>query len=220
MIVVIQCAASKHDGAGSFTREDGRKVVFVANPAIAPPSDVVAYAKPDDVGHDGETWRDKLLRYNASGANPLGLCRARELYRNAAYRRLAHRFGAAKLFVLSAGWGLVGRDFLLPYYDITFSQSAKRTDTYKYRRGGDVFRDFCHLPLESAEPVVFVGGKDYVPLFCTLTKAYRGPRSIFYNASIPPNAPGCRYRRYETTTRTNWHYECANALVEGRLDLS
>ena len=27
-------------------------------------------------------------------------------------------------------------------------------------------------------------------------------------------------KRFETTTRTNWHYECANALIDGSLKVS
>lgn len=49
MIVVIQCAASKQPNAGHFCADDCRRVLFVAQPAMAPPSDRTHYARPDDL---------------------------------------------------------------------------------------------------------------------------------------------------------------------------
>ena len=47
----------------------------------------------------------------------------------------------------------------------------------------------------------------------------KGRRVAFYNSMNRPEAPGCTLQRYVTTTRTNWHYECAQALMDGRLGL-
>ena len=69
------------------------------------------------------------------------------------------------------------------------------------------------------EPVVFLGGKDYVPLFQSVTKSIRGTRIIFHNSAAAPDAPDCVSIRFETRTRTNWHYECARALIQGALDI-
>jgi len=41
MKVVIQCAAGKQPDAGSLHAPDGQKVVFVAQPEHAPPTDAV-----------------------------------------------------------------------------------------------------------------------------------------------------------------------------------
>jgi prepilin-type processing-associated H-X9-DG protein len=30
---------------------------------------------------------------------------------------------------------------------------------------------------------------------------------------------GCTFKRFKTTTRTNWHYECANAILEGTIHI-
>lgn len=65
--------------------------------------------------------------------------------------------------------------------------------------------------------MIFFGGKDYVPLFCKLTGDITSNRTIFYNANEPPEAPGCVLERYPTTTKTNWHYQCVNAFLEGRI---
>ena len=96
------------------------------------------------------------------------------------------------------------------------SQSAER---YKRRGKGERYRDLCRLPPDEESPIVFLGGKNHVPLFCALTSRARGERTVFYNGA-PPEAPGCTLVLYRTSTKTNWHYECAEALVEGRLHVS
>jgi hypothetical protein len=215
MIVVIQCAASKRVGAGNLRTTDGTPVLFVANPGLAPDANNLMYACPDDAAGDTQSWRQTLLRYNeAPGDNPLRLLPAYELYANDTYRRLAVRFGIANTFILSAGWGLISASFLTPAYDITFSASAER---YKRRQKRARYRDFQMLPEDCADEIVFLGGMDYLPLFCSLTSAMRCQRTVFYNSSSHPDAPGCSLKRFVTTTRTNWHYECANALLRGKL---
>ena len=71
------------------------------------------------------------------------------------------------------------------------------------------------LPDAIDEPVVFFGSKDYVPLFEELTRSLKARRTVFYNSNTPPTAPGCSLVRFRTTTRTNWHYECAGAFLRG-----
>lgn len=210
MIVVIQCAATKRSDAGRFISPDGKSVIFVADPRAAPADDTCIYARPDDQAQNGITWRDLLLSYNEAGGNPLGLCPAYRLYKNETYGRLANRLGLDKLYILSAGWGLISAEFLTPYYDITFSPSA---EAYKRRRKTDRYRDFCMLPIPTDEPIVFFGGKDYIPLFCVLTESAKGTRTVVYNSAQPPAAAGCVLERFGTTTRTNWHYECANHFL-------
>jgi hypothetical protein len=85
------------------------------------------------------------------------------VYGNKVYERLADHFGGQKVFILSAGWGLIRADFLTPYYDITFSQSA---DAYKRRKKTDRYADFCMPPGDTDDDIFFFGGKDYLPLFC------------------------------------------------------
>lgn len=214
MIVVIQCAASKADNAGSLTTGDGRRVVFVANPGSAPSREDWLYARPDDRSDQGGSWRDVLVRYNDNPtSNPLGLLPAVELYSNRVYRSLVAKFGPDKTYILSAGWGLISASFLTPYYDITFSMSA---EGWKRRKKKDAYDDLCQLPAETDEDVLFLGGKDYLPLFLRLTSRVRSTRTIFYNSSTEPIAPGCELVRFPTTTRTNWHYECAEMLLRGK----
>lgn len=213
MKIVIQCAASKDDAAGTIRTKDGKPVSFVADPARAPERSDVVYARPDDPAEDGWRWRDHLLGYNRQpGANPLGLLPAWRLYRHESYGRLAERTGKANLFILSAGWGLIRADFLTPAYDITFSAQA---DAFKRRRARDAYDDLNMLEARDKEPVVFFGGKDYLPLFCRLTAHYAGKRIAVFNSAIEPQVHGVRFVRYPTSRRTNWHYEAVSEFLDG-----
>ncbi|MDB5575301.1 MAG: hypothetical protein JWR80_477 [Bradyrhizobium sp.] len=222
MIAIIQCAGRKSSDAGHIQRRDRTKVMFVAEPAIAPPEPDCVFAHPDDVSDYGPTWRQVLVSYNANpGNNPLGLKPAFELYKNPAYRALVKELGASKVFILSAGWGLIGASFLTPNYDITFNAATKRKHPWKFRKRDSHFEDLCQLPSDTVEPVVFFGGKDYVPLFCRLTGGIASNRTIFYRtsklpeqASKPPDAPGCALEAFPTNTSTNWHYERVKAFLK------
>jgi hypothetical protein len=213
--VVIQCAASKASDAGVMQTADGRAVVFVADPAGAPVQGDVIHARPDDLADDGRSWRAHLLAYNKQpGANPLGLLPAWRLYRHGAYGSLVSRHGVSNVFILSAGWGLIRADFLTPSYDITFSAQA---DPFNRRRATDAYADFNMLDTGNSGPVVFFGGKDYLPLFARLTEGYAGPRVAVFSSASEPRSHGVRLVRYHTTTRTNWHYGAVKAFLDGRL---
>lgn len=173
----------------------------------------------DDRAEDGKSWRQVLLDYHrAPGENPLRLVPAYRLYDVNVYQRLAECFGLRNLYILSAGWGFIRADFLTPYYDITFSK-AQNVQPYKRREKSDRYADFCMLSDDADKDIVFLGGKDYLPLFCDLTKAVSGRRTVFYNSSIVPKLDGCTLRLFETTTLTNWHYECARAIIDGSISL-
>ena len=127
MKIVIQCAGSKHKNAGSFFLKDGRKVTFVADPSFKTSEEVCVYTRPDDrEDQTSLTWRERLLEYNVSEnrRNPNNLFPAYRLYTNPAYERLVGKFGINKIFILSAGWGLIPSNFLTPLYEITFSSTA------------------------------------------------------------------------------------------------
>ena len=224
-VVVMQCAASKAHCAGTFKAPDGRRVCFVAHPERAPADGVVCYARPDDDAGGGETWRDKLREYNRrqGGDNPLGLKQASELYSNPVYGDLRERLGAERFFILSAGWGLARSDFLLPDYNITFSYippEKKQEHCRRYwERDANLFKDFSMLPDDTDAPVLFFGGKGYRGPFAELTSGVQAPRDIFFTGKKTPDVPGCRLVRFETTTNTNWQYECAKAFLNGTLQL-
>jgi hypothetical protein len=216
MIVVIQCAARKRPD-GFWRTDDHRKVEFVGEPTGAPQVAGMIYAQPDDVSNNGESWRQLLWKYNRQpGENPRGLWRAYRLYDNAVYERLANHCGIESLYILSAGWGLIRADFLIPHYNITFSQSS---EPYKRRKKLDSYKDFRMLSDDGDDKLLFFGGKDYLPLFSRLTDRFKGTRIIFYNSAQAPQITGCILIRFETPTRTNWHYECAKAFLGGKLQI-
>ena len=182
---------------------------------MAPRNTRRVYARPDDLLEDGTSWRQLLQRYNDNpGRNLLHLCPAYQLYQNKTYGLLVDRFGLNTVYILSAGWGLVRADYLLPYYDITFSPSA---EAYKRRRKSDSYEDFRLRPDDTKKDIVFFGGMDYLPLFCSLTNTSQGGKTVFFNSTRRPQCDGCTLRRFKTAARTNWHYECARAFLDGTI---
>jgi hypothetical protein len=214
MKIVIQCAASKHDETGFLQMPDGRPIIFVARPELAPQSDKYVYCHPDEPTPMGNTLRDELIAYNQSGDNSFELKPAHLLYKNASYVNLAEEYGKENIYILSAGWGLIAADYLTPVYDITFSNSAEK---YKRRSRRDKYLDMCMLQPECRDDLIFFGGKDYLQLFHELTKNYPGRRVVFYNSKEKPQIPDCSLVKYETATRTNWHYECVKSFINGEL---
>ena len=52
-----------------------------------------------------------------------------------------------------------------------------------------------------------------MPLFAALTRSVKTEKLVFYNSKRSPVADGCVLKKFETRTRTNWHYECAATFV-------
>ena len=218
MIVVIQCAAGKQHNAGRLRTFDELCVMFVANPDCAPSGSIQVYARPDDNSDWGQSWRTVLQEYNdAPDNNPFGLLQAGRLYKDATYRMLMEHCGPERLYILSAGWGLVRSDYLTPDYDITFSKH-QNVEIFKRRRDHDEYNDFSMLPPDTTESITFFGGKAYVKLFCMLTSKSRGPRYVWHNSQDKPDAPGCIVKRFNSANRRRWYYECAQAFVQGSLE--
>jgi hypothetical protein len=70
------------------------------------------------------------------------------------------------------------------------------------------------LPNDTEDQVVFMGWQDYLPLFSQLGACVRSTPTVFYNSAKAPFVKHCHLRRFETTTRNNWHYECANVVID------
>ncbi len=195
-----------------------KPVIFVANPERAPFDCNQVYVRPDDPSGHGKSWRELLWEYNAQEkGNALSFYQAYKVYINPIYERLVNKLGTDQIYILSAGWGLIKSDFLTPKYDITFSLSAKPYKRWKKR---DQYEDFCMMPDDPNEDVVFFGGRDYISLFCSLMENIKCRKTVFYNSAIRPELPaGFTPKCYPTRTKTNWHYECANAFLDGKVSI-
>ena len=219
MNIVIVCADGKKDHAGYLRQQDGQKVKFVADPDSAPRTASYVYARPDDISDVGVSWTETLHQYNETPEdNPLGLLQAWELYSNSTYEYLAREHGTEHLYILSGAWGLISATFLTPMYNITFS-TGKHVKPYQHREAEDCYGNFCVLPANTVEPVVFFGGLAYVKFFCSLTEGIKAERYVFHNSSRPPKAPGCQTRKFETENVRNWYYECARSFIDGDISL-
>ncbi len=228
MNIIIQCAGRKNKNAGFLQDRSGKRVCFVGRPELACEGSDCIYARPDDVSDvPGISWRQRLESYaSEKGSNPLHLLKAYLLYKPKPYAQLVEKFGEGKVFILSAGWGLVRADYPLPGYDITFSKTAEKKKPYvlrSYRK--DVYRDFQQLPLGDDSPLVFLGGKDYLPFFLDLIRPLQRKVVIFSRvdpvAEFAVESLGPRYevRPYKTSVLTNWHYQCAQELASGSLHI-
>jgi len=219
MKVVIQCAGRKQPHAGSLRTRTGQRVKFVAHPEQAPSSTEWLYAHPDGPSDvPAQTWRQQLVAYNANPHdNPLGLLEAYRLYRNSLYQELVDAFGLTNVFVLSAAWGLVRADYLLPYYDLTFAQTQPG-DSYKRRMmRWDKYDDFSQLSNEEDGPLVYFGGNNYLPLFKKVTGHVHCEKVIFFAAANPPSDAQWRTVRFERNFY-NWHYACARDFIAAALN--
>jgi len=214
MKVVIQCARSKQASAGTFSL-DSQRVSFVSKPRLAPGSPGVAHFHPDElIPGRSITWREHLVQYNRNRENPQRLLPAADLYSPDIYRELRDHVGVSNFYILSAGWGLVRADYLLPLYDITFSIQAKPC---KRRGPRDRFKDFNHLregPLAVDEPIYFFGGRDYLSLYHGLVAHLSARKIVYYVSSRITQEPSFAYVRYPHSG-TNWHYRCARDFIRG-----
>lgn len=212
-IVVFPCCAGKE--RRYWKNHKGKQVVFVAHPCQCGESSEFLYCHPDDTNTDtGKTWREELEEYNKyyqrTTKNPFGLCKAYELYEpkyhKTIYKELYKNFGE-RLFILSAGWGLVGADYLLPHYDITFKGNAcnRRTKQRKYS-------DFNHLSssIQQDDIVLFPGLNDYIDLFNKLTKGLNRKQIKVWGNK--------KYGFYGYKTHTGWQYVWARDLINGVID--
>jgi len=213
MKIVIQCASGKESNAGIF-KEGGKDILFVAKPSLAPDNNEYIFRSPNDITRNGTTYTEQLSQYNRQSKNPLNLLPAYKLYNNDVYRALVNKYGLENIFILSAGWGLISADFLTPSYNITFS-TAKNVNPEFRRKKSDVYHDLCHLPLDCADDLVFIGGQGYQSLFDRLTHNYFGNRIVFFNSANIPQLKNCKLIKFVTTQRTNWHYTCAKQLIDG-----
>jgi len=222
-IVVFPCCARKKD---YYWEDNGRKVKFVANPGKCDGSDEFRYYRPDDKNPDtGKTWRQEVSAYNEevqrTGEKWRKLRKAWELYEPNIYEKLKDTYGEENFFILSAGWGLVRSDYLLPYYNITFSSSGK---SWERRRNSDEYRDFNQLAekkIEQSDTIYFFGLQDYLDLYYELTEKLPGDRKVIYHYQCKKmdQRAGYKYIPYKEAQQTRgWQYDCVRDFLKGKLD--
>jgi len=200
-IVIIQCSNSKHDKAGSFGNGN---IKIVANP-----QDKLSFRPDDFIPTANITWRQYLVQYNKGKDNLYNLFEAGKLYKNKIYEDIISVFGKENVFILSAGWGLIRSDFLIPKYNITFSNSALKEFRRKKK---DQYNDFNHLANldycnDLNKEIHFFGGNDYLFLLYKLTKSIVNNIIIHYASQTIEKHPEYKYVKYPRCF-TNWQY-CA-----------
>lgn len=214
--IVIQCAGSKYEGAGRLTTVSGEKVLIAAHPERY--TGQYKCYRPDDIREGTcSTWRAYLESYNRQSSNPNNLFPAGELYKPPIYKALIRKFGATNIFILSAGWGLVRSDYLIPYYDITFSNQG---EPYAKRCPRERFEDFNQLSIldiKSDETIYFFGGHSYLFLYRILMQNITARKVIYHSHSASVQIPGFESIPSPYPGSTNWHYKCAEGFINGSI---
>ena len=119
------------------------------------------------------------------------------------------------MFILSAGWGLVRADYLLPDYDITFSTQAALCNR---RRRNDQYQDFNALrdcSITAGETIYFFGGKHYLELYHPMTSDIAARKVVYHAEAGPTRRPGYEYIAYPSFT--NWQYRCVKDFIAGEI---
>ena len=226
MKIIIQCCASKVPFAGTFKTKTGKPIHFVANPS-AVYENTECYYRPDDlIPWSNMSWRAFLKKYNDNYKlkkyNPDNLLMSGDLYSPPAYSDLINKFGYENVYVLSAGWGLVRSDYLLPSYDITFSYRAANL---KRRKQNDHYHDFNELyynmsSINENEKIYFFGGNSYLPLLYRLLSKIPADKIIYYISENVPKKTRYKYIRYPNPSgrKTNWHYDCIQDYIHGCIE--
>jgi len=162
----------------------------------------------------GSTWRD-LIYKNSKKGNPLKLSKAYELYKEKLYGDLYTRFGD-RLYILSAGWGLVRSDMPLPKYDITF-KSNNKIPINTIRKSQSRYKDFNHLN-QNIEDIIFIGTPGYLKLFYELTEPLICRKIVFWKGQntlkIPLPNNSFELRSFESNNNRIWYKFLAKNVIE------
>lgn len=217
MKIIISCCDRKN---GEPFRHNGEEINFVSHV-----NEVLInnefYFHPDDlVPNENITWRELIAQQELNN----NLTTAHELYSPPIYNSLFQNYGN-DLYIFSAGWGIVRADFRLPKYNITFSNN-NNIPIYARRNHNDIFNDFNQLQgINENERIIFIAGSDYVLPFCELSAPLPNEKIIIYKSGLVLNNNpylnnnNFQFIHYQTTTRTNWHYEFARRLINNEFEI-
>lgn len=221
MKIVITCSGQKNGEALFY---NGNSIDFVSHvDEVDNNTEGVLYFHPDDlIPNDSKTWRDLIEEENSSNQYNLNLLSAYQLYAPNIYNSLFEEY-EDKLYIFSAGWGIIQAKYKLPKYDITFSQKNDIPKSAKRKKNDIRFKDFNQLQ-NDAETILFIAGKDYLLPFCELTKNLNSVKIIVFTSSdVLQNNPylensGFIFYHYKTDTESNWYYEFAKKLIKKEIN--
>jgi len=197
-VIIIQCSGRKK--ANSING-----IKFVAQP-----QEVNEYHPDDNMDNNiGASWRQYIEAYNEkyqrTGENPYNLCKAGDLYLPNWYQLIIQKYGYSSVYILSAGWGLVRSDYLIPSYNITFALSAPK----KNKRNKNItFKDWNQL--QCCDQFSFFGGSSYLNLLYELTSNLKCRKQIHYVSKNIEFKENYIYIEYPKSF-TNWHYQALKA---------
>ena len=218
--VVMICAKEKKGNSNIIHENFNHPITFVAQP-----NGVNTFLPDGDIPNLNMTWRDYVTNNQNNNVIPF---KSYQLYIHGVYQNLFNFF-RYRLFILSAGWGLVKAEFRLPNYNITFSSSAKPEYKRVFNNLDPSFNDFNDLTYNhnvglnsENEDIVFIGGRTYIKQFIARTDGI-GKNKIIYHFGneplvvLPDNFFYVQYVPNNPNNYRTWHYELAQKYADGEI---
>lgn len=216
MKIVFPCSSKKN----KIPFIHNNKEICFASQSV-PGTEKKIFATPDEViRNENITWRDLISKQE----NRNDLTKAYKLYKHEIYKKLYERF-KNDLYIFSAGWGIVSAEFMLPNYDITFSD-GKNIPDYAKRNKEFQFNDFNHLSgIDKNEIIIFIGLGKYLNSFLRLVGDLPNKKVVFYKDKMfnacaeKGTTKSIQFKRFEGGSNRKWHYLCAEDLINNNLIL-
>jgi hypothetical protein len=222
MKIIIQCAGKKHPMAPSFSFR-GAPVKFFARPELfsgstAPWDEVPTSSRFSWIdcvkALNGIAGAESWARFSNTGIGADEFFHTGDLYIPKSYSNLIDRFGYKSVYILSAGWGLLRADRLIPTYDVTFTNVPKypwKKVTVAHRCKFDSVE--THIP-GNDEVHLFITGNylDYVKRAFKLNLENRGVLHI-RSTQFQPEGFGKTVEHDCGDQSTNWHYTAVKQFL-------
>ena len=217
--VVMICAKEKKGNSKIIHENFNHPITFLAQP-----NGVNTFLPDGYIPNLNMTWRDYVTNNQNHNIIPF---KSYQLYIHGVYQNLFTVFGD-RLFILSAGWGLVKAEFRLPNYDITFSKDEKVPLNSKRSTNmnkSPIYNDFKKLKVKKDDDIIFIGVPNYLNLFYELTRDFQNRKIIYYfgkGSKLKRYSPKKEfdYIQYEPKNPNNnrtWHYELAQKYADGEI---
>jgi hypothetical protein len=216
-IIVFPCSNEKN--GNEFTHKN-KRIRF----RVLSDIDHGQYQPDDNSPIPNFTWKEYISSDEIQ--NSPQLQEAKNLYKDDIYRKLADCFGE-RLYISSAGWGIIRNKFKIPKYDVTFKNNKDKS-TYRANKNG-FLKDLNHLKEDKTiigkQDIVFLGGLDYVTQFFELTKDLSSKKFILTNGNLCKKVGKKLQKKitqsqlftvhnFNFTDRQNWHVSIAEYVIQ------
>ena len=229
MKAVIQCAGRKEKTAETFAL-NGVPQTFVAKPSdknqVCPWDEIPTLTCKTwiDCAHAfrNQNGRDTFEHAGVSISGSGRLTECGRLYLPVAYSALISRLGKENVYILSAGWGLVRADAVIPTYNITFSEAPKVPMNARVTPEGRSKSPSISDDMPGDDEIHFFMTPNYLEYWFQSLSGVGGDhrRFVFHWKKGARNLPagiheGNAIWHELGGMKTNWHYAAVNQFLNG-----